>query len=50
MTLFDAFNFSVKYWPNHRDFSMGKIVFAERRYVWYVHVFKFEIAYEQFRN
>lgn len=49
VTLFSVGNLSLKWWNNHCDFSFGKIIFAERRYVWYVHAYKLEMSYEQFR-
>lgn len=50
LTLIDVFNFRIKYWYNQSDFTMGKIVFAKRRYVWYAQFFKIEIAYERFQD
>ena len=50
ITLLQINNFYVKWWHNQSDLSFGKIVFANKRYVWYAHFYKMEIAYEQFRN
>ena len=49
-TLLQINNFYVKWWHNQTDLSFGKIVFANKHYVWYAHFYKMEIAYEQFRN
>lgn len=50
ITILQIGNFYAKWWKNHSDFSFGKIVFANRRFVWYAQLYKLEIAYEQFRN
>ena len=50
ITLLQINNFYVKWWHNQIDLTFGKIVFANKRYVWYAHFYKMEIAYEQFRN
>jgi len=50
ITLLQINNFYVKWWHNQIDLTFGKIVFDNKRYVWYAHFYKMEIAYEQFRN
>jgi len=50
ITLLQINNFYVKWWYNQIDLNFGKIMFANKRYVWYAHFYKIEIAYEQFRN
>ena len=50
ITLLQINNFYVKWWHNQIDLTFGKIVLANKRYVWYAHFYKMEIAYEQFRN
>lgn len=49
-TLLQINNLYVKWWSGNSEFTFGKIVFANKRYVWYVHLYKLEISYEQFRN
>jgi hypothetical protein len=49
-TLLQIQNLYVKWWSITPDFTFGKIVFADKRFVWYIHFYKLEVAYEQFRN
>jgi len=50
ITILQIGNFYAKWWKNELDFSCGKIVFANKRFVWYAQLYKLEFAYEQFRN
>ena len=50
ITLLRIGNLYAKWWKNQSNFVFGKIVFADKRFVWYAQFYKLEIAYEQFRN
>lgn len=49
-TLLKVNKISVKWWHNQIEYTCDAINFDTQHFVWYVHFYKLEIAYEQFRS